>query len=147
MKCPKCNYLGFETGDRCRHCGYNFSLIPDESAHGDAELTLHDADASETSIELPLNTGLGTIAADAAVADADNFDLALRQGTQAEGAEDIAPVPRLQSNPVVDVPQQPTPAERAPVRSAHCAAPWIVARAAGNTCVNLLFTPGAMFPR
>src|SRR5687768_18063365 len=21
MKCPKCDYLGFETGDRCRNCG------------------------------------------------------------------------------------------------------------------------------
>ena len=28
MKCPKCNYLGFETGDRCKHCGYDFSLLP-----------------------------------------------------------------------------------------------------------------------
>jgi uncharacterized RDD family membrane protein YckC len=27
MKCPKCDYLGFETGDRCRNCGYDFSLI------------------------------------------------------------------------------------------------------------------------
>lgn len=27
MKCPKCNYLGFETGDRCRNCGYDFSLM------------------------------------------------------------------------------------------------------------------------
>lgn len=26
MKCPKCNYLGFETGDRCKNCGYDFSL-------------------------------------------------------------------------------------------------------------------------
>jgi len=26
MKCPKCAYLGFETGDRCRNCGYDFSL-------------------------------------------------------------------------------------------------------------------------
>src|SRR5574341_1311888 len=26
MKCPKCGYLGFETGDRCRNCGYDFSL-------------------------------------------------------------------------------------------------------------------------
>jgi uncharacterized RDD family membrane protein YckC len=34
MKCPKCGYLGFEHVDRCRHCGYEFSLsagisIPD----------------------------------------------------------------------------------------------------------------------
>lgn len=27
MKCPKCDYLGFDTGDRCRNCGYDFSLI------------------------------------------------------------------------------------------------------------------------
>jgi uncharacterized RDD family membrane protein YckC len=26
MKCPKCGYLGFETTERCRHCGYDFSL-------------------------------------------------------------------------------------------------------------------------
>lgn len=29
MKCPKCNYLGFETGDRCKNCGYDFSLMTD----------------------------------------------------------------------------------------------------------------------
>lgn len=27
MKCPKCGYLAFETGDRCKNCGYDFSLI------------------------------------------------------------------------------------------------------------------------
>jgi uncharacterized RDD family membrane protein YckC len=27
MKCPKCDYLGFETGDTCRNCGYDFSLM------------------------------------------------------------------------------------------------------------------------
>jgi uncharacterized RDD family membrane protein YckC len=26
MKCPKCGYLGFEAADRCRNCGYDFSL-------------------------------------------------------------------------------------------------------------------------
>ena len=26
MKCPKCGYLAFESGDRCRNCGYEFSL-------------------------------------------------------------------------------------------------------------------------
>lgn len=26
MKCSKCGYLGFESGDRCRNCGYEFSL-------------------------------------------------------------------------------------------------------------------------
>jgi uncharacterized RDD family membrane protein YckC len=28
MKCPKCEYLGFEDSDRCRNCGYEFSLAP-----------------------------------------------------------------------------------------------------------------------
>ena len=26
MKCPKCGYLGFEAVDRCRNCGYEFTL-------------------------------------------------------------------------------------------------------------------------
>jgi uncharacterized RDD family membrane protein YckC len=26
MRCPKCHYISFETGDRCRNCGYDFSL-------------------------------------------------------------------------------------------------------------------------
>jgi uncharacterized RDD family membrane protein YckC len=26
MKCPKCGYLGFAASDRCRNCGYEFSL-------------------------------------------------------------------------------------------------------------------------
>jgi hypothetical protein len=26
MKCPKCAYLGFDQVDRCRNCGYEFSL-------------------------------------------------------------------------------------------------------------------------
>jgi len=29
MKCPKCQYIGFEQGDRCRNCGYDFSLSTD----------------------------------------------------------------------------------------------------------------------
>jgi uncharacterized RDD family membrane protein YckC len=31
MKCPKCDYLGFETGSRCRNCGYDFSLMEAET--------------------------------------------------------------------------------------------------------------------
>jgi uncharacterized RDD family membrane protein YckC len=27
MKCPKCLYIGFETGERCKNCGYDFSLL------------------------------------------------------------------------------------------------------------------------
>jgi uncharacterized RDD family membrane protein YckC len=28
MKCPKCGYIGFETSNRCRNCGYDFTLTP-----------------------------------------------------------------------------------------------------------------------
>lgn len=53
MKCPKCGYLGFDRGDRCRNCGYDFSLSAFShtslSAGGKADpldLTL-DEDAAE----------------------------------------------------------------------------------------------------
>jgi len=39
MKCPKCGYLGFEPTDRCRNCGYDFSL---SAAPADPELSLND---------------------------------------------------------------------------------------------------------
>jgi uncharacterized RDD family membrane protein YckC len=29
MKCPKCQYISFDSGDRCRNCGYDFSLALD----------------------------------------------------------------------------------------------------------------------
>jgi uncharacterized RDD family membrane protein YckC len=43
MKCPKCEYLGFETGDRCKNCGYDFStLMAAEDAVPDFDLQTHD---------------------------------------------------------------------------------------------------------
>jgi uncharacterized RDD family membrane protein YckC len=29
MKCPKCQYFSFDSGERCRNCGYDFSLAQD----------------------------------------------------------------------------------------------------------------------
>ena len=29
MKCPKCGYVGFERVEKCRNCGYDFSLLND----------------------------------------------------------------------------------------------------------------------
>jgi uncharacterized RDD family membrane protein YckC len=31
MRCPKCHYITFGGGDRCRNCGYDFSLAEDDS--------------------------------------------------------------------------------------------------------------------
>lgn len=52
MKCPKCGYLGFETGDRCRNCGYDFSLAPPS----DGDLALNQSNGAESplaDLELP----------------------------------------------------------------------------------------------
>lgn len=40
MRCPKCQYISFDSGERCRNCGYEFSLATDS----------HD-------IDLPIQTG------------------------------------------------------------------------------------------
>lgn len=42
MKCPKCGYLGFETSERCRNCGYDFSLAVEVSPA--AEVPLRSSD-------------------------------------------------------------------------------------------------------
>ena len=46
MKCPKCGYLGFEHVERCRHCGYDFSLTTSTPA---LELALGPVDAEAES--------------------------------------------------------------------------------------------------
>ena len=43
MKCPKCEYLGYDTGTRCRNCGYDFSLA-DTPASTAADLRLNESD-------------------------------------------------------------------------------------------------------
>src|SRR5207302_542579 len=47
MKCPKCGYLGFEAVERCRNCGYDFSLA-EPATEQDAPLRLpEDTNAPE----------------------------------------------------------------------------------------------------
>jgi uncharacterized RDD family membrane protein YckC len=47
MKCPKCEYLGFETGDRCKNCGYDFSLSMAFAAPEAPELPLRAPEPSQ----------------------------------------------------------------------------------------------------
>jgi len=42
MKCPKCSYLSFEAGERCRNCGYDFSMSAPEPDDPAADLPLFD---------------------------------------------------------------------------------------------------------
>ncbi len=44
MKCPKCHYIGFRSVERCKNCGYDFSLAVDPPTAQD--LPLRDRDAS-----------------------------------------------------------------------------------------------------
>lgn len=39
MKCPKCQYISFDSGERCRNCGYEFSLAVDLPA---PDFAIHD---------------------------------------------------------------------------------------------------------
>ena len=42
MKCPKCSYLSFEAGERCRNCGYDFSMSAPETDDPAGDLPLFD---------------------------------------------------------------------------------------------------------
>lgn len=63
MKCPKCQYISFDSGERCRNCGYDFSLsitapdtdLPIQTAN-DAVGPLADLSLNETPA-LPLFSG------------------------------------------------------------------------------------------
>lgn len=58
MKCPKCGYLGFETTDRCRHCGYDFSLSV--SVEPASELPLRSPNEPEAALaDLALDRVIG----------------------------------------------------------------------------------------
>jgi uncharacterized RDD family membrane protein YckC len=55
VKCSKCGYIGFETADRCRNCGYDFSLAPTFAV---PDLPIRqDADAIEGLDDLALIDG------------------------------------------------------------------------------------------
>ena len=54
MKCPKCSYLGFETGDRCKNCGYDFSLLAAPAASA-PDLTMRAPEPAQTVPELWLD--------------------------------------------------------------------------------------------
>jgi uncharacterized RDD family membrane protein YckC len=60
MRCPKCHYISFEGGDRCRNCGYEFSLSAVSEPEPAPELALNDRDedpAAPIDLSLPRSAG------------------------------------------------------------------------------------------
>jgi uncharacterized RDD family membrane protein YckC len=58
MKCPKCEYLGFESSDRCRNCGYEFSFSqsgPGSAPSIDRPLYLADSEPLIPSLDSQLH--------------------------------------------------------------------------------------------
>jgi uncharacterized RDD family membrane protein YckC len=72
MKCPKCGYLGFETTDRCRNCGYDFSLT---SPGASPELPLRAGAADGPLAELTLQHETSTVVASDAAVEAGGLDV------------------------------------------------------------------------
>ena len=52
MRCPKCRYIGFEEQDRCRNCGYDFSLSQPVEA---LDLPIRAGDTPTTMADLRLS--------------------------------------------------------------------------------------------
>jgi uncharacterized RDD family membrane protein YckC len=92
MRCPKCHYISFDNSERCRNCGYEFSLSVDVAA-----------------LDLPIQTG------DEALGPLSDFSLADRDTETAP-----PPAPPSFDTPVPPTPalvaRQDTPAEPPPPR-------------------------------
>ena len=50
MRCPKCQYISFDSGERCRNCGYEFSLSPEG---GPIDLPIQTGDEPEGPLVVP----------------------------------------------------------------------------------------------
>jgi uncharacterized RDD family membrane protein YckC len=91
VRCPKCQYIGFDEDDRCRHCGYEFSLA-----------------ASDGSFDLPIrgaSPGDGPFV-DLALDDRAGFD----ERTGPGGSAGFRDRPALEDRPTS--PAGPTPRRR-----------------------------------
>jgi uncharacterized RDD family membrane protein YckC len=55
VKCPKCAYLGFETGERCKNCGYDFSLLASNAFDPpvpEPDITIRAEESSDESMDM-----------------------------------------------------------------------------------------------
>jgi len=76
MKCPTCGYIGFESADRCRNCGYEFALSTPSPPPQDLSLASGDADGPLQDLAIrdgaiPVRTAVGRSGRAAASPDLD----------------------------------------------------------------------------
>jgi len=139
MKCPKCGYLGFETSDRCRNCGYDFSLSV--AVESPPELPLQHGDADG----LPLaDFNLSTDGA-APVRSAPALDLDRLIGAQPENDATVVAKPAATDSPTVRRRARPAPTRvepTAPARSSDENAAAISVEAAPKEELPLFTKPG-----
>ncbi|MGH9311719.1 MAG: hypothetical protein ACRD1S_00845, partial [Vicinamibacterales bacterium] len=111
MRCPKCRYISFERAERCRNCGYDFSLASESS---EPELPMRDGSREPVGplADLALDARAPALAADAAPPGTDGFDLHRLPG-------------RMTDLPLFG---GATPAPRAPLAVRRSATPEQVAR-------------------
>jgi uncharacterized RDD family membrane protein YckC len=116
MRCPKCHYISFDSGERCRNCGYDFSLAPDAK---------RDVPALDLAIQPP-NPAVGPLA---------DLELAERASVRPSGSADgestsvstktpgeATDLPLFTDRPRPDAPraaQPPVPKEPLSVRKSH----------------------------
>lgn len=107
MKCPKCNYLGFETGDRCKNCGYDFSLLASTEAE---------------EVEIDLNLQVTSDAESSAPAWLDQMDRGLGEAPRPEPAEAVKDSLGIDASEPAAETAEPPPRDPPPVMAAPEAA-------------------------
>jgi uncharacterized RDD family membrane protein YckC len=94
VKCPKCSYLGFETGDRCKNCGYDFSLIavgPAAGAMPDVIIRTDDAETGAPELWL------------------DRMDRSMAEADRPSAQDQLAGIPTAAPSPAGDTPDRSLP--------------------------------------
>lgn len=132
MKCPKCQYISFESSERCRNCGYEFSLAVDSAGF---DLPIHTGDEAigplnDFALEPRAGSASGAPAADRAASLAEfgptpparpitsSFDLPLFKERRRDSDAPLVAPPVVPRAPLAVRRSAPTPAPRAPHRPA-----------------------------
>jgi uncharacterized RDD family membrane protein YckC len=128
MRCPKCQYISFDSGERCRNCGYEFSLTPDTTR--ELDLPIHTSDEPVGPLgDFALESGSRRSDHAAPVADAissqpskpitSSFDLPLfKERRPADNTPPLVTPPATPRPPLAvrrSTPATPKPSNRSPV--------------------------------